>query len=126
MGMWPASALNRVSLTLANHLESVFGAPVLGAYAMTEASHQMASNPLPRHGQRKVGFVGKLTGLEVGILDKSGVPQPQGTRAEVCIRGLNFAKGYRNNPEAIKTAFQFGWFDISHIDYLNVRNIIFS
>ena len=42
-------------------LEAAFGAPVLEAYGMTEASHQMASNPLPpaarkaRIGRHRVG-----------------------------------------------------------------------
>ena len=32
------------------------------AYAMTEASHQMTSNPLPKHGARKPGTVGRAQG----------------------------------------------------------------
>ncbi|GLJ56067.1 hypothetical protein SUGI_1203670 [Cryptomeria japonica] len=107
------------------HLESAFGAPVLEAYAMTEASHQMTSNPLPHRGQRKPGSVGKPTGLEVGILDESGVPQTQGTSGEVCIRGLNITKGYQNNPEANKTAFQFGWFHTGDIGYLDEEGYLF-
>lgn len=32
------------------------------AYAMTEASHQMTSNPLPKHGEHRPGTVGKAQG----------------------------------------------------------------
>ncbi|GLJ37630.1 hypothetical protein SUGI_0764390 [Cryptomeria japonica] len=92
---------------------------------MTEASHQMASNPLPHHGQRKPGSVGKLTSLEVGILDESGVPQTQGTSGQVCIHGLNVIKGYQNNPEANQTALQFGWFHTGHINYLDKERYLF-
>ncbi len=34
----------------------------LQAYAMTEASHQMTSNPLPKHGPHKAGTVGRAQG----------------------------------------------------------------
>ncbi|KAH9317016.1 hypothetical protein KI387_018785, partial [Taxus chinensis] len=106
-------------------LENAFGAPVLEAYAMTEASHQMTSNPLPQHGPRKPGSVGKATGLEVGILDESGVPQPLGSSGEVCIRGSNVTNGYLNNPEANKTAFQFGWFHTGDLGYLDEEGYLF-
>ncbi|GLJ23773.1 hypothetical protein SUGI_0451090 [Cryptomeria japonica] len=108
-----------LALVILEHLESAFGALVLEAYAMTEASHQMASNSLPHRGQWKPGSAGKLTGLEVGILDESGAPQPQGTSGQVCIRDSNVSKGYQNNLEAYKTAFQFGLFHTDHIGYLD-------
>ncbi|GLJ08556.1 hypothetical protein SUGI_0091240 [Cryptomeria japonica] len=92
---------------------------------MTEASYQMASNSLPHRGQWKLGSAGKLTGLEVGILDESGVPQPQGTSGQVCIRGSNVSKGYQNNLEANKTAFQFGLFHTDHIGYLDKERYLF-
>jgi len=87
-----------------HELEETFGAPVLEAYAMTEAAHQMTSNPLPP-GKRMPGSVGVGQGVEVKILDQSGKEVPQGSEAEICIRGVNVTKGYLNNPEANKTAF---------------------
>ncbi|MBI1916659.1 MAG: AMP-binding protein [Planctomycetes bacterium] len=95
-------------LTLAG-LESRFGAPVLEAYAMTEASHQMTSNPLPP-GTRKPGSVGRGTNVEVGIMDEAGNLLPAGTQGEVVIRGPNVTHGYHNNPEANATSFTNGWF----------------
>lgn len=106
-------------------LESAFGAPVLEAYAMTEASHQMTSNPLPHSGGRKAGSVGKATGIELTILDENGVPQPQGRTGEVCIRGANVTKGYQNNPEANESAFQFGWFHTGDLGYLDEEGYLF-
>lgn len=100
-------------------VEEAFGAPVLEAYAMTEATHLMASNPLPENGPHVPGSVGKPVGQEMAILDENGVEQEVGASGEVCIRGPNVTKGYKNNPEANKTAFQFGWFHTGDIGYLN-------
>ncbi|KAK1366603.1 4-coumarate--CoA ligase [Heracleum sosnowskyi] len=100
-------------------LEEAFGAPVLEAYAMTEATHLMCSNPLPENGPHIPGSVGKAVGQEMAILNESGVEQEAGTNGEVCIRGPNVTKGYKNNPEANKTGFQFGWFHTGDIGYLD-------
>lgn len=85
-------------------LESTFRAPVLEAYAMTEAAHQMTSNPLPP-GKRQPGSVGIGQGVEVRILDEQGNEVPQGKEAEICIKGENVTKGYLNNPSANASSF---------------------
>ncbi|KAK6275544.1 hypothetical protein POUND7_005253 [Theobroma cacao] len=100
-------------------LEEAFGAPVLEAYAMTEATHLMASNPLPENGPHKAGSVGRPVGQEMVILDENGVPQVANVNGEVCIRGPNVTKGYRNNPEANKSAFRFGWFHTGDLGYFD-------
>ncbi|KAK4752192.1 hypothetical protein SAY87_020990 [Trapa incisa] len=100
-------------------LEESFGAPVLEAYAMTEASHLMSSNPLPEYGPHKPGSVGKPVGQEMAILDENGVVQKEGARGEVCIRGPNVTRGYKNNPKANKQAFQFSWFHTGDIGYMD-------
>jgi acyl-CoA synthetase (AMP-forming)/AMP-acid ligase II len=91
-------------------LEERFGAPVLEAYGMTEASHQMSSNPLPAEGARKPGSVGRGTGVEIVILDESGNRLPSGQQGEVSIRGPNVMHGYRNNPDANASSFTGGYF----------------
>ncbi|KAJ9651422.1 hypothetical protein H2198_009306 [Neophaeococcomyces mojaviensis] len=93
-----------------HELESTYNAPVLEAYAMTEASHQMTSNPLPHNGKRQPGSVGIGQGVEVRILDDAGDEVPQGQEGEVCIRGESVTKGYLNNPKANKEAFTKGGF----------------
>ena len=90
-------------------LEEVFGAPVIEAYGMTEAAHQMASNPLPPR-PRKPGAVGVAAGPEIAVMDTAGTLLPQGTVGEVVIRGPNVTAGYANNPAANATAFTDGWF----------------
>jgi acyl-CoA synthetase (AMP-forming)/AMP-acid ligase II len=92
-----------------HELEETFGAPVVEAYGMTEAAHQMACNPLPP-GERKPGTVGIAAGPEVCILGDDGHPAPAGVTGEVSIRGPNVMKGYENNPKANAEAFTNGWF----------------
>ena len=89
-------------------LEAVFGCPLVESYGMTEASHQMASNPLA--GPRKPGSVGQAAGPEVAIMDDDGTILPQGEIGEVVIRGPNVAAGYEANPDANAKAFTHGWF----------------
>jgi acyl-CoA synthetase (AMP-forming)/AMP-acid ligase II len=91
-------------------LEHRFGAPVLEAYGMTEASHQMSSNPLPANGARKPGSVGRGTGVEIVILDDQGKILPSGQQGEVSIKGRNVMHGYRNNAEANASSFSGGYF----------------
>jgi len=100
-------------------LEEAFGAPVLEAYAMTEASHLMASNPLPLDGPHKAGSVGKPVGQEMVILDQTGRVQEAEVSGEVCIRGPNVTKGYKNNVDANTAAFEFGWFHTGDVGYLD-------
>jgi acyl-CoA synthetase (AMP-forming)/AMP-acid ligase II len=89
-------------------LEATFHAPVIEAYGMTEASHQMASNPL--HGVRKPGSVGLAAGPEVAIMDEAGKLLGAGEIGEIVIRGENVTAGYENNPRANAEAFANGWF----------------
>jgi acyl-CoA synthetase (AMP-forming)/AMP-acid ligase II len=90
-------------------IEELFGAPVLESYGMTEATHQMTSNPLPPK-PHKAGSVGVGFGVEVAIMDEAGNLLPQGEKGEVVVKGLNVVDGYENNPEANATAFVNGWF----------------
>lgn len=97
--------------TVFDALENRFGAPVLEAYGMTEASHQMSSSPLPP-GARIPGTVGTATGVEVAIMadENSGTLASTGDRGEVVIKGDNVMWGYHNNDEANDEAFVNGWF----------------
>lgn len=90
-------------------LEETFGAPVVEAYAMTEAAHQMTCNPLPP-AARKPGTVGVAAGPEVSVMDEAGALLPAGEVGEIVIRGANVSDGYENNPAANAEAFTNGWF----------------
>ncbi len=90
-------------------LEEVFGAPLIESYGMTEATHQMASNPLPP-GVRKPGTVGVAAGPEIAIMAEDGRLLPRGETGEIVIRGPNVTAGYESNPKANAEAFADGWF----------------
>jgi oxalate---CoA ligase len=102
--------------TILTNLENRFGAPVLEAYGMTEASHQVATNPLPPL-VHKPGTVG--LSAEISIIDENGRHLAAKSSGEVVVRGPNVMRGYRNNPEANAAAFTDGWFrtgDIGEVD----------
>lgn len=90
-------------------LEAAFNAPLIEAYGMTEAAHQMTSNPLPP-AQRLPGSVGLAAGPDVAIMDDAGQLLPAGSIGEIVIRGANVTSGYENNPKANAEAFTNGWF----------------
>jgi oxalate---CoA ligase len=90
-------------------MEEVFGAPLIESYGMTEATHQMASNPLPP-AVRKPGSVGIAAGPEVAIMADDGALLPRGGTGEIVIRGPNVTAGYESNPKANAEAFTHGWF----------------
>jgi len=93
----------------AEKLEALTGVPVLEAYGMTEASHQMASNPLPPR-PRKFGTVGTATGIEIAIMNDAGDLVPPGAKGEVVLKGPSVIGAYENNPEANAKSFTNGWF----------------
>jgi len=104
--------------TVATGLEDAFGAPVIEAYAMTEAAHQICSNPLPPD-KRRVGSVGPAAGPEITILDPEGRQLSHGEVGEVAIRGENVIGAYVDNPDADAASFVKGWFrtgDLGTID----------
>jgi len=83
-------------------LEATFHAPVLEAYAMTEAAHQMTSNVA---GKRVPGTVGVGVGVEISVRDDNGNEVEKGKEGEVCVRGENVTAGYWANEKANKEAF---------------------
>ena len=90
-------------------LERVFEAPVVESYGMTEAAHQICSNP-PPPGRRKPGSVGPAAGPEVAILGPGGRVAAPGAIGEIVIRGPNVMPGYAGAPDANDAAFIDGWF----------------
>ncbi len=105
-------------------LERTFNAPVIESYGMTEASHQMTSNPLPP-GKRKPGSVGVAAGPEVAIMDEAGKMLPAGTLGEIVIRGANVTPGYASNDAANAAAFAQGWFHTGDQGFLDSEGYLF-
>ncbi len=90
-------------------LETTFDVPVIEAYGMTEAAHQMASNPLPPR-PHFAGSVGIAAGPEIAVMDDAGRLLAPGELGEIVIRGRNVTAGYESNPDANAKAFTDGWF----------------
>ena len=105
-------------------IEAKLGVPMIESYGMTEASHQMSSNP-PPPAARKPGSVGLATGIEIAIMDASGSLLPAGQRGEVVIRGSTITGGYENNPDANVQAFTHGWFRTGDQGYLDEDGYLF-
>lgn len=117
------SCSSPLSPTVHSQLETLFGAPVLEAYAMTEAAHQMTSNPLPP-ASRKPGSVGRPQGVELRIMDDEGESLPQGKIGEVCILGPNVTSGYIG--EGIASPFtKTGYFRTGDQGYVDEEGYLF-
>jgi acyl-CoA synthetase (AMP-forming)/AMP-acid ligase II len=104
-------------------LEAAFGAPVLEAYGMTEAAHQMASNPLPP-AARLPGSVGRGTDVGITIRNSDGTVLGPDERGEVCIHGPNVIRGYENNPDANATSFFGDWFRTGDQGFLDANGYL--
>ena len=104
--------------------ERLFRVPVLEADGMTEASHQVCSNPLPPR-QRKPGSVGLAAGPEVGVMDEAGNLLEPGTTGEIVIRGPNVMRGYEANPAANAVSFVNGWLRTGDQGYLDSDGYLF-
>jgi acyl-CoA synthetase (AMP-forming)/AMP-acid ligase II/acetyltransferase-like isoleucine patch superfamily enzyme/acyl carrier protein len=107
-----------------SELEASLGTQVIEAYGMTEASHQITSNPLVPL-TRKPGSVGVATGSEVAIMDASGTLLSIGEIGEVVLRGPGLMRGYEGNPAATAAAFTNGWFRTGDQGRLDTEGYLF-
>jgi acyl-CoA synthetase (AMP-forming)/AMP-acid ligase II len=103
------SCSSALSPELLARCEDVYGVPMLEAYGMTEASHEMAANPLPPR-ERKPGTVGVPTGAAIRIVGPDWAELPPGVPGEVAISGPGLTPGYLANPQANDESFHDGWF----------------
>src|SRR5579883_261300 len=110
--------------TLIADVEGFFGVPVVEAYGMTEASHQIACNPLPP-GRRKPGSVGLPAGTQVAVRGDDGRLLPPGETGEIVVQGPGLTAGYADNPEANAAAFADGWFRTGDQGYRDADGYIF-
>lgn len=105
-------------------VEALFGVPMIEAYGMTEAAHQMASNPMPPK-DRKPASVGLASCCETAIMDEAGNLLDHGASGEVVIRGPNVMAGYKSNPQANAASFSKGWFRTGDRGYMDTEGYLF-
>jgi oxalate---CoA ligase len=111
--------------SLAMAISTAFGAPVIGAYGMTETSHQTTSNPLPNNGPNKTPSVGLPTGVELRIVGDDGRDAAIGAIGEIWVRGATVTAGYLNNPNANSASFVDGWFRSGDLGSRDVDDYLF-
>jgi acyl-CoA synthetase (AMP-forming)/AMP-acid ligase II len=105
-------------------LERTFGVPVIESYGMTEAAHQICSNPLPP-GRRKPGSVGPRAGPQIAVMDEAGHLLPSDTTGEIVIRGENVTAGYDSHPASHEAAFRSGWLRTGDQGFIDVDGYVF-
>jgi acyl-CoA synthetase (AMP-forming)/AMP-acid ligase II/acyl carrier protein len=110
--------------SVSTQIEERFGVPVIEAYGMTEAAHQMASNPLPPQ-ERKPGSVGRAAGPEIAIADADGRMLAPTEIGEVVIRGSNVMSGYDGVANRSAHFFGDGWFRTGDQGYLDADGYLF-
>jgi acyl-CoA synthetase (AMP-forming)/AMP-acid ligase II len=118
------SSSSRLPPQVMTELENVFNTPVIEAYGMTEASHQIASNPLPPR-QRKAGSVGLAAGSELAVVDDAGHFLRPEKIGEIVIRGANITQGYENHSTVNESAFTEGWLRTGDQGYLDSDGYLF-
>ncbi len=102
------SCSSALPAALCDRVEQYYGMPMLEAYGMTEASHQIASNPIPP-AERMIGSVGLPTGARIRIVHQ-GREVGERQSGEVQIQGPGVTAGYMANDEANAESFVDGWF----------------
>ncbi|MBS0263426.1 MAG: AMP-binding protein [Planctomycetes bacterium] len=118
------SSSSALAPQLLHELEAAFHVPVIEAYGMTEAAHQMCSNPLPPL-KRKPGSVGLAAGPDVAIMNEAGDLLNSGEIGEIVIRGPNVTAGYEQQPAANEAAFCKGWFRTGDQGYCDADGYVF-
>ncbi|MDH3638731.1 MAG: AMP-binding protein, partial [Gammaproteobacteria bacterium] len=118
------SSSSSLPTTVMRELEDQFGVPAIESYGMTEAAHQMASNPLPPRA-RKPGSAGLPAGPAITILDNEGRQLDAKVKGEIAIRGDNVTRGYERNPDANRKSFTDGWFRTGDQGYLDDEGYLF-
>jgi len=109
---------------VARELEEIFHIPVIEAYGMTEAAHQIASNPLPPK-PRKIHSVGLPTGTEVAVMDEKNHLRSRGEVGEIVIRGATIITGYVNRASGQDESFTDGWFRTGDQGYIDIDGYVF-
>jgi len=112
------SASEPLPQSLLRQLEQTFQVPVVDAYSVSEAGHQISCTPL-RNGVRKPGSVGLPTGTQVAVVDPAGERLPPGEIGEIVVHGESVSTACLGRPEIVRHAFVRGWLrtgDLGRID----------
>jgi acyl-CoA synthetase (AMP-forming)/AMP-acid ligase II len=92
-------------------LQDTFSAPVVCAFGMTEATHQVATTGIDagENPAETTGLVGASTSPEIRIVGSDGQPLPAETVGEVWLHGPTVVRGYLGDPAITAANFTDGW-----------------
>ncbi len=98
----------------AQALHDEFSAPVVCAFGMTEATHQVATTGIEdidtgKNPSATTGLVGVSTGPEIRIVGSDGAPVAADAVGEVWLRGPTVVRGYLGDPAITAANFTDGW-----------------
>jgi acyl-CoA synthetase (AMP-forming)/AMP-acid ligase II len=98
----------------AQALHDTFSAPVVCAFGMTEATHQVATTRIGSADQHEnpaatPGLVGGSTGPEIRITGPDGGPLPAEAVGEMWLHGPTVVRGYLGDPAITAANFTDGW-----------------
>ena len=95
----------------ARELQGEFSAPVVCAFGMTEATHQVATTGIDQaeNPAATTGLVGRSTGPEIRITGSDGRAMPADAVGEVWLRGVTVVRGYLGDPAITAANFTDGW-----------------
>jgi oxalate---CoA ligase len=110
---------------LARSVAAAFHAPVISAYDMTEASHQVSSDPLPVNGSGELSAVGLATGVRIRAIGDNDIDVAPGSVGELWIKGPTVTTGYLNDPPANSASFAEGWFRTGDLGSIDADGYIF-
>lgn len=110
-----------MSPAVAQELQNKFAAPVLCAYGMTEATHQISSMGLSARGVTLSGQVGSPSGVQIRIVADDGQICAPGGVGEVWVRGSTVVRGYLGNPAATDQTFLDGWLRTGDLGSLSAQ-----
>ena len=98
-----------LDMPTAQRISERFGATMLPAYGMTEATHQICSVRPTDPITTTPGLVGRSTGPDIRIVGDDGAPLPPGAIGEVRLRGRTVVRGYLGDPAITAANFTDGW-----------------
>jgi len=106
----------------AQALQEEFSAPVVCAFGMTEATHQVATTGIDQieNPAATTGLVGRSTGPEIRISGADGQPVPADAVGEVWLRGSTVVRGYLGDPAITAANFTEGWLRTGDLGSLSV------
>jgi len=100
------------------------GYPIAPTYGLTEAASQVATRPPSREvlaGEDLSGGLEALPGVQIRVVDATGVIVAPGIEGEIEISGPIVMRGYLDDPQATREAIREGWLATGDIGRLDAR-----